>query len=241
MIPLFSRFPWRDRGYALLSGNGVEIGALHEPAIIPAGVNVSYVDVVTREEAISFFPELDSSLHKDFVKVDHIVNIEKEGLRKFQDSTLDFVILNHVLEHIANPIFVLGECFRVIKAGGRLVISIPDKRFTFDKNRDITTLDHLWSEYDAGVNEVSDDHYVDFLHGVHPHLATLSPSDMQIHIEGVRRRREHAHVWDSFAWEQFLTSVFEKCKIQAICLYKVTGDETNFEYFAVWRKEAMEQ
>src|SRR3989338_7800502 len=141
MIPLFSRFPWMDRGYALLSGNGIEIGALHEPAIIPAGVNVSYVDVVTREEAISFFPELDSSLHKDFVKVDHIVNIEKEGLRKFQDSTLDFVILNHVLEHIANPIFVLGECFRVIKAGGRLVISIPDKRFTFDKNRDITTLD----------------------------------------------------------------------------------------------------
>ena len=60
------------------------------------------------------------------------------------DNTFDFVILNHVIEHVANPINAIKEIFRVTR--GLVVISAPDKHFTFDKQRQLTPFDHLMTE-----------------------------------------------------------------------------------------------
>lgn len=44
---------------------------------------------------------------------------------KFSDEVYDFVICNHVLEHVNNDLMVLKEIFRVLKKGGKGIIQVP--------------------------------------------------------------------------------------------------------------------
>lgn len=44
----------------------------------------------------------------------------------FADQTFDVVVLNHVIEHVFDPVAVLRECGRVTKADGIVVIVTPN-------------------------------------------------------------------------------------------------------------------
>lgn len=46
----------------------------------------------------------------------------------FTDRKFDSVLLDNVLEHIENPIPLLGEISRVLKKGGKLVVGVPGTR-----------------------------------------------------------------------------------------------------------------
>lgn len=224
---------YRNIGYEYLKGNGLEIGALHQPASVPEHCNVEYCDANSKEEMKQMFPELNI---EQMVDVDHICNLDKQGLTIFPDNSYDFVILNHVIEHVANPIKVIEEMNRITKDNGCIVISAPDKRFTFDIHRRITEPVHLLVEYERNVTEVSDLHYIDFLLGVDPNrLFRLNEEGQKELIEHVKNRREHAHVWDSNAFREFLHKCAEFLNINGECLYESTGDENNFEYFSVWK------
>ncbi len=45
---------------------------------------------------------------------------------KLSDDSVDVVTLNHVIEHLPDPIAVLSECRRVLKPGGKLVLLTPN-------------------------------------------------------------------------------------------------------------------
>jgi len=55
---------------------------------------------------------------------------------KFPAKHFDVVTMNHVIEHVANPVGLLKECRRVLKPGGKLVVSTPNVkslgRYLFD-------------------------------------------------------------------------------------------------------------
>lgn len=223
----------RQAGYNLLNGHGLEIGALHQPSIIPPSCTIEYCDAHPREEIIQYFPELNI---QDLVKVDYICDLDKTGLFLFKAEQFNFVILNHVIEHLANPIKAIRELFRITKVGGCVVISAPDKNFTFDNQRHITPFEHLLEEYQHNVVEVTDIHYLDFLQGVHPEILKLSPAEQQIHLSRVKARREHAHVWDSPTFGEFMQNSLELLKLNATCLFLSRGETNQFEYFSVWRK-----
>ncbi len=224
---------FRIKGYELLNGEGLEIGALNQAANIPARCSITYCDVCSREEVIQFFPELRI---EDLVPVDYICDIDKDGLALFQDNTFDFIILNHIVEHVANPIKSIREIFRIVKVGGLLVISAPDKQYTFDKNRDLTPFSHLQEDYMNNTIDSTDDHYIDFLKGVHPEVFDLSPEEIQERIDNVRLRREHVHVWDSSSFRQFLDESFRLLDLIPELQYETMGDENQFEYFSIWKK-----
>ena len=164
----------RKIGYQLLSGKGLEIGALHEKAELPAKCQVEYCDAITKEQAMKLFPEIK---HHKLVDVKYICNLDEHGLNTFKNDAYDFIILSHVIEHVANPINVVKELFRVIKPGGIVLIAAPDKTYTFDKNRTITPFAHLLAEYKLGVKEVTDEHYIDFIKNVHPEKLQLDDVD----------------------------------------------------------------
>ena len=224
----------RNEGYEFLRGEGLEIGAFHQPAPVPQGCQVTYCDAHTKEEAIELFPEL--SIH-DLVTVDRVCDLDTEGLSPFADECFDFVILNHVVEHVANPIRVIRELFRITKWGGRVVVSAPDKEFTFDKDRDLTPFAHLLADYRNNVTEVSDEHYVDFLMGVYPTMVELDEKELAKHVAHVKQRREHAHVWNSSSFKEFLVNCFEHIGVSPVCLFESAGQDNQFEYFSVWDKE----
>lgn len=225
----------RTIGYSFLSGSGIEIGALHNPAKLPTHCKVCYCDAMSADDARRSFPEL-----KDLplVHVDYLVNLDADGLKIFDAASLDFIILNHVIEHVANPVHVLIECFRVLRDGGKLVLSAPDMRYTFDKNRKLTSIEHLWDEYEKGISEVSDEHYIDFLQAVHPE-AFESEENLQTGLKIVRDRREHAHVWTSTSFQEFLTDLLKRTNIHAIPLVLHHSQEFG-EFYSVWQKVSVD-
>ena len=65
----------------------------------------------------------------------------------FYDSSLRYVVTSHVLEHVANPLAALSEWYRVLMHGGIIYAVIPDRRKTFDRNRALTTVDHIYEDF----------------------------------------------------------------------------------------------
>ncbi len=43
----------------------------------------------------------------------------------FPDDTFDVIIMNDAMEHVADPVGVLNEAYRILKKGGRLYVNFP--------------------------------------------------------------------------------------------------------------------
>lgn len=78
---------------------------------------------------------------------------EATAMGKLASGSYDFVISSHMLEHTANPILVLTECVRILKENGTIAFVLPDKKFTFDHRRPVTTIAHLIADFEAGTEE----------------------------------------------------------------------------------------
>lgn len=79
--------------------------------------------------------------------------LEASNLSEISDGQYDFLLSSHMLEHSANPIKVLREWRRVLKPRGRIIILLPNKRWTFDHRRPITKMEHLIADFDAVIGE----------------------------------------------------------------------------------------
>ena len=187
-----------------LVGTGIELGPGHLPFPLPfPGVTVSYVDRWTVDEHRSLFPELDPAVQ--FPTTDIFCNLDVDRLKPVDDASQDFVIASHVLEHVADPIGLLDEIHRVLRPAGLALILLPDRRRTFDRARQPTTLDHLVREFEAKVTEVDDAHIDDFLRnaspivvaadGAHAHMDTLPVDERAKLFDHHRLRSIHAHCW----------------------------------------------
>ncbi|MCA8921975.1 MAG: class I SAM-dependent methyltransferase, partial [Planctomycetes bacterium] len=134
-----------------LRGQGLEIGALHYPLPVPAGVEVSYVDRLTREELLQRYPELDPRRVAAPSRID-----DGFTLRTVPDGSQDFVIDNHVLEHAPHTLETLAAWSRVLRPGGHLLLAVPIAAQCFDRRRPLTLLEHFLRDQrllDAGDAE----------------------------------------------------------------------------------------
>jgi len=84
---------------------------------------------------------------------------EATALPQIQDSSYDFLLSCHSLEHVANPLKALMEWNRVLKPGGKIVLVLPDKDFTTDCKRPFTTFEHLKDDLKNGVDEHDKTHF----------------------------------------------------------------------------------
>lgn len=140
-----------------LRGSGIEVGALHNPLQVPAWVEVKYVDRMSVEDLKKHYPELSEL---NLVEVD--ILDDGEHLKTIPTESQDFVIANHFIEHCQDPIRAIENGLRVLKSGGILYLGVPDKRHTFDKDRPLTTLEHLLKDYHEGPAWSRKYHFLDY-------------------------------------------------------------------------------
>jgi SAM-dependent methyltransferase len=141
-----------------IRGCGIEIGGLHRPLPVFEGAAVKYVDRMTTAEIRNAYPELKGL---DQVTVD-IVD-DGETLGAIGAESQDFVIANHMLEHARDPIRTVQNFLRVLKPGGVIFVAIPDKRFTFDRNRSVTPFEHIRRDYLEGPAWSEREHFEDWV------------------------------------------------------------------------------
>jgi SAM-dependent methyltransferase len=94
----------------------VDIGYAQQPNPFLAGVIVYGVDIV----------EASAPYSKTF-RCD--LNIDK---LPFQDQEIDVVTMGCTLAHVAHPLRVLADIHRVLKPGGRLVLSSPNPNYYWE-------------------------------------------------------------------------------------------------------------
>lgn len=179
-----------------LTGSGIEIGALHQPLKLKKGVHVKYVDRMSVEELHGHYPD-----SKDLnIRVDIVDNGEE--LSKFENNSLDFIIINHMLEHCQNPLGTVRNHLKKLKTGGILYISIPDKRHTFDVKRELTSFEHLVEDDICGPQNSRYNHFVEW-----SRFCINAPEEKIAERAQKLMARDfsiHFHVWDFSSFKDFL-------------------------------------
>ena len=194
---------------AYLRGNGIEIGALHNPLEVSGSARVKYVDRMSVSELRKHYPELDS---KELVNVDIIDN--GEFLESIQDSTQDFVIANHFIEHCQNPIAAINNMLRVLKGGGMIYLSIPDKRYTFDKDRPLTPIDHILKDYTEGPEWSKEQHFEEWVKVVGKIQDDLEAKRRIDHLMDIDYSI-HYHVWTQNEMLELISTLKKKLNFQS--------------------------
>ena len=188
-----------------LTGKGIELGALHQPLAVPPGVEVEYVDRLSVADLRRQYPELAAL---DLVPIAHIGSAE--DLAGVADSSMDFVVACHVLEHLEDPTRALHEIHRVLRDGGIFFCALPEPRVTFDRERPPTTVEHLVSDH-ADDSATRRAHFVDWVENVERHQDwwTTERPDPAERVELLLEMDYsiHFHVWRPDTFIEYLGAV----------------------------------
>jgi len=185
----------------LLQGDGLEIGALHNPLPVDNAARVRYVDRFDVAGLRRHYPELADF---DLVPVD-IVD-DGETLVSVPPDSQDFIVASHFFEHCENPLGTLRAHLDRLKPGGLLFYVIPDKRMTFDHARTNTEFAHLVADDVDGPERSRASHYRDWAQTV---LGKSGPEiDVTAHTLMAKRFSIHFHCWD----RRSLAHLFERAR-----------------------------
>ncbi len=205
-----------------LRGDGIEIGALHKPLALPPGAKARYVDRAATEELRKQYPEFN-----DLKLVPVSVISDAQTLQGVSDESQAFVIANHVIEHMEDSIRAVQNWLRVLRPGGVIYLVLPDKRFTFDWPREVTSIEHVRRDYKEGPHVSRREHYREWADLVMITQAA-KVEDRAAELEA-QRVSIHFHVWGTPAFTKFLVFLRSEMKLPLeIALLRRNGAETIF-------------
>jgi SAM-dependent methyltransferase len=181
-----------------LRGDGLEIGALHMPLPLPSAARVRYVDYKPTNELRAIY---DGGYRFFSIAPVSIID-DGEVLSSVENGSIDFLIANHVIEHCENPIGTLTRWLDVLRPGGILFLAVPDKRYTFDRDRPLTSAEHILRDYHDGPAWSRDQPFEEYTRYVQrpaddalaARIAELKAADVRIHF----------HVWTAESFQQLL-------------------------------------
>ena len=138
--------------------SGLEIGAFMRPTVSPDEGSIRFLDFYSTEELQKQARESgeDESL---VVPVAYVV--KNDYYDAVVRDSFDYIIANHVIEHISNPIKWLRMLQGMLTDNGILFLVIPDKKYNFDKFRTDTPLSYLLSDYLENVSGIQTNDSID--------------------------------------------------------------------------------
>jgi predicted SAM-dependent methyltransferase len=181
-----------DLAFRYLRGDGIEIGALYHPQRVPSSARVRYVDLATADELLATIPATTWV---------HPVDVIDDGARleKFADASLDFVMAHHVLEHVEDPIAALHTFLRVVRPGGIVFLSLPDGRFSFDRDRERTSVEHVLRDHRDGPEVSRAAHHDEWSRYIDGNKTAA-----EYEAEGAHH---HFHVWELQTFVELLLAI----------------------------------
>lgn len=213
-----------------LHGDGIEIGALGRPLLMPAGARVRYVDRMSASDLRRHYPHLTKRWRR---RLPVIVD-DGETLATISDASQDFVVANHVIEHFQNPIRFLHNACRVLKPGGILFMAIPDKEKTFDRDRPVTPFEHLVEDFENGAERSREAHYREFVRlaeGATGAESRCTESEFETRARALMEQNYsiHFHVWDREAMMAMILAAQARYDLPLVPdAMLATGDEVIF-------------
>jgi GT2 family glycosyltransferase/2-polyprenyl-3-methyl-5-hydroxy-6-metoxy-1,4-benzoquinol methylase/glycosyltransferase involved in cell wall biosynthesis len=215
-----------------LRGDGIEIGALQNPLRLPSAARVRYVDRATVPELRASYPELDGQ-----PLVEPAILANAEDLASVPAESQDFVVANHVLEHMRNPLGALEQWLRVLKPGGTMYVAIPDRANPLDRHREVTAYRHLLEDLSGSGRKGTDEDrvaYFDCVRSAHPELP---PAEQDALAEKYLQQDYsiHFHAFDRELFERVLQHACDGARANLVELVE-NLTEGYVEYIAVLRK-----
>ena len=201
-----------DLARRYLAGTGIEIGAGHRPLRVPPGVQVRYVDNVDRDALVAKAGGdfLGRGIDPAAIQTTDVVD-DAQTLSTFADESVDFIIANHVLEHIEDPIGALKAFMRITRAGGIIFLTIPDARHSFDRLRARTTVEHLLRDHTDGPRCSRDQHYAEwatYIEGIGPEGVPARAAEY-----AAADAHHHFHVWELESFLALLATLRLDCDL----------------------------
>lgn len=208
-----------------IHGRGVEIGPLCCPLFVPRDAHVTYIDKWNEPALREQLREHPDLCRRPIVPTD--VLDDGVTLRTVATESQDFVIANHFIEHVQDPIGVLRRHLDVLRPGGVLFLGVPDKRLTFDVRRPATPLEHLFRDHDEGPAWSFLDHVREYAELVEQQQG----ENLEARVAALAAQGEpsiHFHVWTLDDFAEFLVGLRQRLgwrfDIEALLLHRLMGE-----------------
>jgi predicted SAM-dependent methyltransferase len=128
--------------------DGLEFGPLFTPIVTKSesGGRVWYVDYLSAEGLKEHYQDDSAVRIEDIVEIDYIWG-ERTLPEVVNGKRFTYAIASHVLEHLPDILGWMKEVKEVLEDKGILSLAIPDKRYTFDYMRELSTPGMLIEAY----------------------------------------------------------------------------------------------
>lgn len=138
----------------------LEFGAFTKPTFLNKHIKkLSVADYYTteelREQVTNYGGDPDEVIDVDYVLRDQSIGDALDGAK------FDIIIAHHVLEHLVDPFRWMKEMEEFLNPGGKLFISLPDKKYSFDRFRSDTSLPHFIHDFINGGEHSLSEHCID--------------------------------------------------------------------------------
>ena len=111
----------------LISGTVLEIGS---------GEGYGIMELAPKSDSYIAVDKYNTEISDVLKKENNITFIQAEvpPLKKIEDNSIDFVVTFQVIEHIKNDKMFLHEIHRVLKPGGKVILTTPNSMMSLTRN-----------------------------------------------------------------------------------------------------------
>jgi 2-polyprenyl-3-methyl-5-hydroxy-6-metoxy-1,4-benzoquinol methylase len=142
-----------DRLKGLRSEPGIELSPGSHPMLEKSQFNVTYLDKMDHSTMATYLS--GTPVPVDVVLGDRLID------EVLPHGSLSYIVSSHVIEHVPDFIQFFISSSRLLKPGGKIVMYVPDKRYTFDILRAVSNVDDIVAAHEARLRSPNRAMFID--------------------------------------------------------------------------------
>lgn len=223
------------------TAKGLEIGPYVNPTVRKDEGDIRYLDFYSTEE----LQAKEQDRRAKGVVIPHVDYVVKsDDYYRHVEDRFDYVIANHVIEHVDNPLEWVNDLAKLVHDDGVIFLTVPDKKYNFDRYRTDTSLSHLLADFFRGHGDHTE-HGLDIqLNYDTQYIGEPVDLELKLNVDKLRESFEapthpgrHNHVFQS---ETFVSRILRPLQKTGIWPYTLLefgeAPKNHGEFYLVLRK-----